>query len=445
MKQSSKVHYCWIILIGTCIMMSVGFGMCLNSVGVFLPFVADSLGVTKAAVSFYMTIQGIGLIIGMYLAGRMIPKGNIKLLLSIATLIMGGCLTLMSFGTELMHWYIIAIPLGISISFIAPLPISILISNWFEKKRGFASGISFAFSGITGAVLSPIATNIIQAYGWQVAYRVYAVIALALMLPTAVFILVNKPEDMGLLPYGVELGGTVIEEGTTVSNVSYGTSLKDALKMPIFFTTIFVAFFLSIGGGFNQQFPSHAVTMGLSPNIGSMLVSICMIIQLIANVPLGILCDKIGVRMAATIYSSIGALGALILSLSGSGPFMYVGCALYGMGICQTMVVSPQVAREIFGKKDFARINSIVMIMFAFAGALCHTVYAGVAAIFGSYSISLMLAFGFYIISIILVNISCIGGRKLMEENKKMEGNVTAEVLVEKNDTGIQDSAQLAV
>ncbi|MBR5337820.1 MAG: MFS transporter [Lachnospiraceae bacterium] len=426
-------------------MMSVGFGMCLNSVGVFLPFVADALGVTKAAVSFYMTIQGLGLIIGMYIAGRMIPKGNIKLLLSIATIVMAVCFVFMSFGTDLMHWYIIAVPLGISISFIAPLPISILISNWFEKKRGFASGISFAFSGITGAILSPIATNIIQAYGWQTAYRVYAVIALVLMLPTAIFMLVNKPEDMGLLPYGVELGETVVKEGSKVSNVTYGTSLKDALKMPIFFTTIFVAFFLSIGGGFNQQFPSHAVTMGLSPNTGSLLVSICMVIQLIANVPLGILCDKIGVRMAATIYSSIGALGALILSVSGSSPMMYVGCALYGMGICQTMVVSPQVAREIFGKKDYARINSIVMIMFAFAGALCHTVYAGVAAIFGSYSVSLLLAFGFYIISIILVNVSCIGGRKLMEENKKMEGLVITETEGENEEQQLAGGAQIAV
>lgn len=443
--KGNKYHYCWVILIGTCIMMSVGFGMCLNSVGVFLPFVADSLGVTKAAVSFYMTIQGFGLILGMYFAGRMIPKGNIKLLLSIATIIMAACFVFMSFGTDLMHWYIISVPLGISISFIAPLPISILISNWFEKKRGFASGVAFAFSGITGAVLSPIATNIIQAYGWQAAYRVYAVIALVLMLPTAIFMLVNKPEDMGLLPYGVELGEKTIEEGATVSNVTYGTSLKEALRMPIFFTTIFVAFFLSIGGGFNQQFPSHAVTMGLSPNTGSLLVSICMVIQLIANVPLGILCDKIGVRKAATIYSSIGALGALILSFAGSGPLMYVGTALYGMGICQTMVVSPQVAREIFGKKDYARINSIVMIMFAFAGALCHTVYAGVAAIFGSYSVSLMLAFGFYVISIILVNVSCIGGRKLMEENKKMEGLVITESPSEVGEPEITDNTRVAV
>ena len=78
MNKKPKLHYCWIILIGTCIMMSVGFGMCLNSVGVFLPFVADSLGVTKGQVSYYMTIQGFGMIIGMYLAGKLISPAKIS-------------------------------------------------------------------------------------------------------------------------------------------------------------------------------------------------------------------------------------------------------------------------------------------------------------------------------------------------------------------------------
>ena len=187
MNKKPKLHYCWIILIGTCIMMSVGFGMCLNSVGVFLPFVADSLGVTKGQVSYYMTIQGFGMIIGMYLAGKLIPRKNIKILLSIATILMAVCFFILSGGTHLYHWYIVAIPLGISVAFIAPLPISILISNWFEKKRGLASGIAFAFSGITGSILSPLATKMISAFGWQTTYRFYGLLALVFMLPTAIF------------------------------------------------------------------------------------------------------------------------------------------------------------------------------------------------------------------------------------------------------------------
>lgn len=425
MKANTKFHYCWVILVGCCIMMSIGFGMCLNSVGVYLPFVADSLGVTRGQVSYYMTIQGFGMIIGMYLAGRMIPKMNIKVLLSIATVIMAVCFFLLSGGKSLTRWYVVAIPLGISIAFIAPLPISILISNWFEKKRGFASGIAFAFSGITGAILSPIATKIITAYGWQMAYRVYGILALIFMLPTALFILETTPEKKGLLPYGINVSDQNSEKDQKIVAVNYGTSLKDAKKMPIFYTTVLTAGFLSIAGGFSQQFPSHAVTMGLDAAIGSTLVSICMVMQLIANVPLGILCDKIGVRLSATLYSAVGGLGAFLLATCGSSPLMYLGCAMYGIGICQTMVISPQVAREIFGKKDFSQINSIVMIAFALTGAFSHTIYAGLADMRGSYVLSLTLAGIFYAISICLVNFSCLGGKTLMEDNKKMEGQVS--------------------
>lgn len=432
MRKKSKVHYCWVILVATCIMMSIGFGMCLNSVGVFLPFVADSLGVTKGQVSYYMTIQGFGMIIGMYAAGKLIPRKNIKFLLSIASIIMAVCFFLLSTGTNLYYWYIIAIPLGISVAFIAPLPISILISNWFEKKRGFASGIAFAFSGITGSILSPLATKMIGTYGWQTTYRFYGLLALVFMLPTAIFLLEVAPEKKGLLPYGVDTSEVEKYAHDTkkvkkIIPVSYGTALKDALHMPIFYTTILLAGFLSIGGGFSQQFPNHAVTMGLSPEIGSYLVSICMMMQLIANVPLGMLCDKIGVRISATIYSGIGAAGALLLVFAGSSPLMYLGCAMYGIGICQTMVVSPQVAREIFGKKDYSQINSIVMICFALFGAFSHTVYASIADFRGSYTVSLALAGIFYVVAIILVNFSCLKGRALMEANVQMEGKIVIE------------------
>ena len=427
MKANKKFHYCWVILAGCCIMMSIGFGMCLNSVGVYLPFVADSLGVTRGQVSYYMTIQGFGMIIGMYLAGRMIPKMNIKVLLSIATIVMAVCFLLLSGGKSLSRWYVVAIPLGISIAFIAPLPISILISNWFEKKRGLASGIAFAFSGITGAILSPIATRIITTYGWQTSYRVYAILALVFMLPTAIFILETTPEKKGLLPYGITVSEQHKQSHQKVIAANYGTSMKDAKKMPIFYTTILTAGFLSIAGGFSQQFPSHAVSMGLNAAVGSTLVSICMVMQLIANVPLGILCDKIGVRLSATLYSMIGGLGAFLLATCGHSSLMYVGCAMYGIGICQTMVISPQVAREIFGKKDFSQINSIVMIAFALTGAFSHTIYAGLADIRGSYVLSLTLAGIFYVIAIGMVNTSCLGGKTLMETNKKMEGQTLPE------------------
>lgn len=424
MNKKPKLHYCWIILIGTCIMMSVGFGMCLNSVGVFLPFVADSLGVTKGQVSYYMTIQGFGMIIGMYLAGKLIPRKNIKILLSIATILMAVCFFILSGGTHLYHWYIVAIPLGISVAFIAPLPISILISNWFEKKRGLASGIAFAFSGITGSILSPLATKMISAFGWQTTYRFYGLLALVFMLPTAIFLLVNSPEKKGLLPYGVDTSELHKAEKKKAVPVSYGTSLKDALHMPIFYTSILLAGFLSIAGGFSQQFPNHAVTMGMGAEFGSYLVSICMMMQLVANVPLGILCDKIGVRLSATLYSAVGGAGALLLATAGTAPLMYLGCAMYGIGICQTMVISPQVAREIFGKKDYGQINSIVMMCFALFGAFSHTVYASIADARGSYALSLALASIFYLVSIFLVNFSCLGGKSLMEENRRMEGKI---------------------
>lgn len=414
--------YCWVILAGTCVMMSIGFGMCLNSVGVFLPFVAQSLGVSKGAVSYYMTIQGLGMMAGMFLAGKLIGKVSIRLLLSVATCVMAGCFCLMSFGTRLWHWYAIGFPLGVSVAFIAPLPISVLISNWFEQKRGFASGIAFAFSGIMGSVLSPIATCVIEQFGWSWAYRLYAALALVFMLPTALCIIVLKPEEKGMLPYGVVSGH---REGEPCFH--YGISIAAAKRLPVFYVVVITAGALSIAGGFNQQFPSFAASEKLDAQTGSYLVTACMAMQLVANVPLGMLCDRIGICKSATIYSAIGGMGALAMAFLHHPVAYYIGCGMYGVGVCQTMVVTPQLALEIFGKQDYEKVNSAVMVSFALLGAASHTVYAGVAERFGSYRPSLCLAGILYFMCIVLVNVAYRLGTELVTENRRVQCQLTGQ------------------
>ena len=61
---------------------------------------------------------------------------------------------------------------------------------------------------------------------------------------------------------------------------------------------------------------------------------------------------------------------------------------------------------------------------FALFGAFSHTVYASIADARGSYALSLALAGIFYLVSIFLVNFSCLGGKSLMEENRRMEGKI---------------------
>ncbi|MCI8297415.1 MAG: MFS transporter [Lachnospiraceae bacterium] len=72
--QKPKIHYAWVTLGATCVMMAIGFGMALNSMGVFFPAVAGYLGTGTGAVASFMTIQGLCMVVGMVFVGRIVPK-----------------------------------------------------------------------------------------------------------------------------------------------------------------------------------------------------------------------------------------------------------------------------------------------------------------------------------------------------------------------------------
>ena len=60
----------------------------------------------------------------------------------------------MSFASTLPQFYIISFIQGLFTTSAAMLPVNIVLTNWFRKKRGFIVSIAMAGSGIGGTVLS---------------------------------------------------------------------------------------------------------------------------------------------------------------------------------------------------------------------------------------------------------------------------------------------------
>lgn len=331
------------ILIGCCAIAAIGFGLCINSMGVFFPKVAESIGATSAQVASYLTVQCLVMVVDMYVVGRLIRKENIKLLLSLAAITISLSYLCLSFGTRVWHWYIIAVPIG------------------------FASGIAYSFTGIMGATLSPIASNLISSFGWQATYRIIALIPIILLLPLTLFLIEFSPEQKNLLPYGMDTEEHKKARETSQDELPVtGISFATAKTSIIFYFCILSSGLFSLAGGFHQQFPNYALPLGLSIQIGSFMVTVCMVTQLIVNLPLGILCDKIGVTKAGALFSALGICGAIILALAQIPTIIFIGCVLYGFGINVCMVVPPLMARDAFGTRDYPRINFFVMMGGAF-------------------------------------------------------------------------------
>lgn len=79
-----------------------------------------------------------------------------------------------------------------------------MVGEWFEKKRGRATalaGFGSAFSVMTVPLLN---SWLINEYGWKTGWIVFAVtVGVCLILP-GIFLVRNRPEDLGLHPDGLD-------------------------------------------------------------------------------------------------------------------------------------------------------------------------------------------------------------------------------------------------
>lgn len=75
-----------------------------------------------------------------------------------------------------------------------------LVPQWFEKRRAFALSI-LSMGTIIGNMFVPAINHyIIQNYSWVIAWRSWGLILLLGFVPLMWFFIVNKPEDINLLP-----------------------------------------------------------------------------------------------------------------------------------------------------------------------------------------------------------------------------------------------------
>ncbi len=185
-----------------------------------------------------------------------------------------------------------------------------LVPQWFVEKRGRALSIMSLGGVIASAVLPPLNTWIIHSFGWRMAWRAWALLLWAIMVPIAMWLVQNKPEDMNLRPDGAAASSSGADQGTALEEESW--SLPEALKTRTFWLILFCS---AIPSMINTGLIFHQVSIfaekGLSSTLSASVLSVMALTALPVTFLAGWVLDRVKVNHA------IGAvfIGQLVVML----------------------------------------------------------------------------------------------------------------------------------
>ena len=146
----NKSYKHWMIVFFMCCLAASSIGLCTNAIGVFYTPVAKSLKVLKGTLATALTSLKMS---------KVIKKYFYKEVLLIGVILSSGATWLMSYSTSVYLFYILGILRGIGVGIYGMVPITVVITNWFDKKHGLATSLALSFSGLSGAIFSPLLSS----------------------------------------------------------------------------------------------------------------------------------------------------------------------------------------------------------------------------------------------------------------------------------------------
>ena len=239
--QKRRIFFGWVVVACGILVMSVTHGVVQNCFSLYIKPVTEALGFTRQGFSVCQTLTNV-IYMGIALfSGKIFERFKVLGLMRIACIVLPAAYFCYSLCTQLWMFYAVSVVVGVATSFLTFLPFTLIISNWFEDRRGLAIGICFMGSGLGGMLFNALAGGWIEAFGWHAVFRILAGIQALVMIPILFLVLRVSPQEVGLQPLG---SGPVASEGGSAP--VYGLTLAQAMRSFRFWALIFTALIVGL-------------------------------------------------------------------------------------------------------------------------------------------------------------------------------------------------------
>ena len=382
--KALKRHYHWVIALIVFIEMII-YGGFLNAGSVFIVPITESLGLNRGDYSLALMPRGIVGFFSTLVTGFLFHKFGYRKCAIVSLLTFTAGLVLLAAAQDLTVIGISNGILGLSYGVCTTAGAVRIMKSWFHKHQGLMLGVVSMATGVGGSIMSMTLTEIIVASSWRYAYifTAFLVAVLALLY----LLLRDKPEQMGLLPYGDEKRPGNKQTAAAAHTEWAGHTLQEILREPQFYLMAFCTFVscTTVYLTFNVVVP-HFQDGGYSASEAAGFHSILLLFLSGTKLAGGWLSDRIGAKRVTLLCAACAAAGQFLLADVSNLPLCYVGLILFSMGLLATTITVPLLTMPLFGYRAFGSITGIFLAMISLgsmvAGPIVNLFYDWL----GSYS-----------------------------------------------------------
>lgn len=396
-KPGGRIFYGWFIVAAAgLVVFSSGPGQS-YVFAVFIDSIIEDTGLSRTGISVLYLASTILSAVLVTFVSRLADRYGPRLMLVAAGLGLGAACFGMATATHILIFYLAFAALRALGQGSLSINCILLVNQWFVSKRGRAVGIMTLGAMLSTALFPSFARFLIDSIDWRGAYAVLGVAAIGLIVPVAILVVRNRPEDVGLFPDGspqppvseTRQGVAGVRRSIRVYSSPSFWLLALSLSSPSLITTALMFHQASI---FQEN--------GLSATLAAGAFAVFSVSSAVSSLAAGFVSDRIGpksllVFSMATLVATL-ALGVVVNSLY----VAVVYIVMMGVSSGSYIIVHSTIWAYYYGRHGLGRVQGPAMTLSVCASAIGPLPLAMFQEVTGTYTIGMMAMMALPVLSL---------------------------------------------
>ncbi|MBW2307727.1 MAG: MFS transporter [Deltaproteobacteria bacterium] len=392
-------YFGWVVVAVSLFNLIINMGT-RNSFSVFLVAISGEFSWSRSGIAGVYSLSS--LLFGLLapFMGRLLDRFDARRMVPISAAIFAVGLFLSSMASDLWHFYLtFGIISGIGACGTWIVPHTLMISRWFQRRRGLAMSIAYMGTGLGIFAVVPITQYLIDILGWRKAFMCQGLGVLLLMAPLSYLVFRRVPPQTSpsstVPPANEAVDAPAYSEKHRNMEQGEIWTLRLARRTVFFWAIFFIYIFTSVGIiGVVIHLAAYLVSLGYSKMTAAMALSIMGLISAPGRILFGLLTDRISGRFALILSYTCNAVG--ILALLGLyyvrlPIILYFFVFIFGIAFgARTSVVGPMVANAFQGP-NFGLIFGFITIGMGLGATIGPWLMGYLYDITGDYRASIMV------------------------------------------------------
>ncbi|MDQ3911176.1 MAG: MFS transporter [Actinomycetota bacterium] len=384
-------YYGWAIAGTLAVTETASWGALYYAFAVFLVPMQEELGWSRTAMTGAYSLGLLVSGLAAPLVGRWLDWHGPRGLMTLGSIAGAALLLTWASVEDLLVFYLVWVGIGLAMAATLYEPAFAVLAKWFRRGRARALLLVTLAGGLASTIFLPLSAWLVEVQGWRGAlFALAAILAILTILPHAL-VLRRSPEDLGLLPDGIEPKRSPREETEQAPNEPRAeprsVPLAVALRGPAFWLLAAALFLgtLSQAAMYVHLIP-YLAEKGYGLGSAATLTGLIGASQVLGRVVLTFLEGHLprDAMMAGIFALQAVALVVLIGSRGPLGVLMFVlpfGAASGAVTISRALAIA-----DFYGPAHYGSIGGVVGMFVTGARTLAPVGAGALSAALGSYA-----------------------------------------------------------